>query len=83
MPELLRRYPPTDHKDFPLPLDMVYFCQPEGCLNVGQKRSGCGARDSSSFVFALTDKDSGILKKRKKLWFKKILEYITFFFFVF
>ncbi|CAG2060785.1 unnamed protein product [Timema podura] len=32
-PELLRRYPTEDHKDFPMPLDMVYFCQPEGlCL---------------------------------------------------
>ena len=29
-PQLLRRYPVEDHADFPLPLDMVYFCQPEG-----------------------------------------------------
>lgn len=59
LPELLRRYPPSDHADFPLPLDMVYFCQPEGCVSVGPRRTGTSVRDSSSFVFALTDKDSG------------------------
>merc|ERR1712183_712824 len=32
-PELLRRFPPTDHKDFPLPPDIVFFCQPEGCAS--------------------------------------------------
>ena len=30
-PQLLARYPHTDHPDFPLPRDMVYFCQPDGC----------------------------------------------------
>ncbi|XP_036319969.1 MAP kinase-activating death domain protein-like, partial [Rhagoletis pomonella] len=59
IPELLRRYPPTDHTDFPLPLDMVYFCQPEGCTSVGPRRTGSAIRDMTSFVFALTDKDSG------------------------
>ncbi|XP_014227945.1 MAP kinase-activating death domain protein isoform X4 [Trichogramma pretiosum] len=57
VPELLRRYPVDDHKDFPLPLDMVYFCQPEGCSSVGPKRTAL--RDSNSFTFTLTDKDSG------------------------
>ncbi|XP_074032253.1 LOW QUALITY PROTEIN: rab3 GDP-GTP exchange factor [Leptinotarsa decemlineata] len=56
-PELLRRYPIQDHKDFPMPLDMVYFCQPEGCSFVGPKRTAL--REASSFVFTLTDKDSG------------------------
>ena len=56
-PELLRRYPHTDHKDFPFPLDMVYFCQPEGCVSVGPKRMAL--REATSFVFTLTDKDSG------------------------
>ncbi|XP_018576848.1 MAP kinase-activating death domain protein isoform X6 [Anoplophora glabripennis] len=56
-PELLRRYPVQDHKDFPLPLDMVYFCQPEGCSSVGPRRTAL--REASSFVFTLTDKDSG------------------------
>lgn len=57
-PELLRRYPIDDHADFPLPLDMVYFCQPEGCLSLGNRRPG-DRRDVESFVFTLTDKDSG------------------------
>lgn len=58
-PELLRRYPIDDHADFPLPLDMVYFCQPEGCLSMGNRRPGDHRRDIDSFVFTLTDKDSG------------------------
>ncbi|KAG5872380.1 hypothetical protein JTB14_013571 [Gonioctena quinquepunctata] len=57
VPELLRRYPIQDHKDFPMPLDMVYFCQPEGCSSVGPKRTAL--REASSFVFTLTDKDCG------------------------
>ncbi|XP_023247845.1 MAP kinase-activating death domain protein [Copidosoma floridanum] len=57
VPELLRRYPLEDHKDFPLPLDMVYFCQPEGCSSAGPKRSA--QREANSFTFTLTDKDSG------------------------
>ena len=56
-PELLRRYPNEDHKDFPLPPDVVFFCQPEGCISVGPKR--LTLRDCTSFVFTLTDKDSG------------------------
>ncbi|XP_049779283.1 MAP kinase-activating death domain protein [Schistocerca cancellata] len=56
-PELLRRYPMEDHKDFPLPLDMVYFCQPEGCVSVGPRRTAL--REATSFVFTLTEKDSG------------------------
>ncbi|XP_068627547.1 MAP kinase-activating death domain protein [Battus philenor] len=60
-PELLRRYPLTNHDDFPLPLDMVYFCQPEGCVSVGARRqiAHVATRDTASFVFTLTDKDSG------------------------
>ena len=60
VPELLRRYPVEDHKDFPLPLDMVYFCQPEGCSSVGPKRTAL--REATSFTFTLTDKDSGSYK---------------------
>ncbi|XP_041053479.1 MAP kinase-activating death domain protein isoform X3 [Carcharodon carcharias] len=59
-PELLRRYPLEDHRDFPLPPDVVFFCQPEGCLSVRQKRTSL--RDDSSFVFTLTDKDSGVIR---------------------
>lgn len=56
LPELLRRYPPDDHKDFPLPPDVVYFCQPEGCINSNVRR--LSQRDTNSFVFALTEKDT-------------------------
>ena len=56
IPELLRRYPSEDHKDFPLPPDVVFFCQPEGCVSVGPRRMSL--RETNSFVFALTEKDT-------------------------
>jgi len=56
VPELLRRYPPNDHKDFPLPPDIVFFCQPEGCSFVKTKRSA--VREVNTFVFTLTEKDA-------------------------
>ncbi|XP_012580799.1 PREDICTED: MAP kinase-activating death domain protein isoform X18 [Condylura cristata] len=59
-PELLRRYPLEDHPEFPLPPDVVFFCQPEGCLSVRQRRTSL--RDDTSFVFTLTDKDSGVTR---------------------
>ncbi|XP_072278080.1 MAP kinase-activating death domain protein isoform X30 [Pyxicephalus adspersus] len=59
-PELLRRYPLEDFHEFPLPPDVVFFCQPEGCLSVRQKRMSL--RDDTSFVFTLTDKDSGVIR---------------------
>ncbi|NXJ65536.1 MADD protein, partial [Rostratula benghalensis] len=59
-PELLRRYPLEEHVDFPLPPDVVFFCQPEGCLSVRQKRMSF--RDDTSFVFTLTDKDTGVIR---------------------
>ena len=59
-PELLRRYPMEDHKDFILPPDVVFFCQPEGCISIGHKR--VGLQESNSFVFTLTDKDSGRMR---------------------
>lgn len=59
-PQLLRRYPLEDYHDFPLPPDVVFFCQPEGCLSIRQRR--VSLRDDSSFVFTLTDKDSGITR---------------------
>jgi hypothetical protein len=55
-PELLRRYPLEDHKDFALPPDVIFFCQPEGCINTGHQRTGF--RQLTSFVFTLTEKDS-------------------------
>ncbi|XP_053576310.1 MAP kinase-activating death domain protein [Bombina bombina] len=59
-PELLRRYPLEDYPEFPLPPDVVFFCQPEGCLSVRQKRMSL--RDDTSFVFTLTDKDSCLIR---------------------
>jgi len=56
-PEILRRYPPNDHEDFILPPDTAFFCQPEGCSTIGAKHMS--QRDRQSFIFALTDKDSG------------------------
>ena len=59
-PELLRRYPLEDHSDFPLPADVIFFCQPEGCISVGPKRMSL--RETTSFVFTLTEKDSGKIR---------------------
>ncbi|XP_036618104.1 MAP kinase-activating death domain protein [Trichosurus vulpecula] len=59
-PELLRRYPLEDYPEFPLPPDVVFFCQPEGCLSVRQRRMSL--RDDTSFVFTLTDKDTGVTR---------------------
>lgn len=59
IPELLRRYPITDHTDFALPLDVVFFCQPEGCLNTKKLT----ARDNNSFVFTLTEKDTSRVRQ--------------------
>ncbi|XP_045413972.1 MAP kinase-activating death domain protein isoform X35 [Lemur catta] len=59
-PELLRRYPLEDYAEFPLPPDVVFFCQPEGCLSVRQRRMSL--RDDTSFVFTLTDKDTGVTR---------------------
>ena len=55
-PELLRRYPLEDHKDFALPPDVIFFCQPEGCINTSHQRAGLN--QTTSFVFTLTEKDS-------------------------
>ncbi|XP_060847508.1 MAP kinase-activating death domain protein isoform X3 [Rhopalosiphum padi] len=55
-PELLRRYPAEDHKDFILPETMSYFCQPEGCVSFKHSRSE--SNKVTSFVFTLTDKDT-------------------------
>ncbi|XP_011309315.1 MAP kinase-activating death domain protein isoform X1 [Fopius arisanus] len=75
VPELLRRYPLEDHKDFPLPLDMVYFCQPEGCTSVGPKRTAL--REATSFTFTLTDKDSGKTRYGTCVNFYRPVERIT------
>ena len=75
-PQLLARYPLTDHQDFPLPRDMVYFCQPDGCHWTYSRRQAAKVRlsqwrvflsieniqEKTTFVFTLTDKDSGITR---------------------
>ena len=47
-------------QDFPLPRDMVYFCQPDGTTFTYKRRPA--AREKTSFIFTLTDKDSGITR---------------------
>ncbi|KRX55567.1 MAP kinase-activating death domain protein, partial [Trichinella sp. T9] len=58
--ELLRRYPSSNHDDFVLPLDVVHFCQPDGCtVSAGSMST---SRDATNFVFTLTEKDSNKLR---------------------
>ncbi len=67
-PELLRVYPPTNHSDFTLPSDIVFFCQPEGCYNTSsrsifkeRRHTGDGRGQNMKteyFSFTLTDKES-------------------------
>ena len=71
-PELLRMYPPQNHSDFPLPSDIVYFCQPEGCYNTSSRSFILDPRHSGGrlpkdikmefFTFMLTDKESNIAR---------------------
>ncbi|OQV14717.1 MAP kinase-activating death domain protein [Hypsibius exemplaris] len=56
-PQLLRRYPVADHKDFALPFEIAYFCQPEGNFTFKPKTSS-DVRRTSSFTFTLTEKDT-------------------------
>ena len=58
-PELLRCFPEDPYSDFPLPLDVVFFCQPEGCVSASKRLS---LKDTNSFVFTLTEKDSGVVR---------------------
>ncbi|GAV00192.1 hypothetical protein RvY_11076 [Ramazzottius varieornatus] len=60
-PQMLRRYPVDDHKDFPLPFEIAYFCQPEGNFTFRPKTSS-DIRRTSSFTFSLTDKDSAKIR---------------------
>lgn len=55
-PDLLRRFPEEDHKDFALPKDIVCFCQPEGCITTAGRLSEYNK--VSSFVFTISDKDT-------------------------
>ncbi len=66
-PELLRMYPPTSYKNFNLPPDIAYFCQPEGCYSTTSKSfmletqmngQPVEAIKTEFFTFTLTDKES-------------------------
>ena len=48
-PQLLRRFPEEDHDDFPLPLNVVTFCQPEGCFTIGENTSTNSNNHSKEF----------------------------------
>ncbi|CAJ0938342.1 unnamed protein product, partial [Mesorhabditis belari] len=61
-PELLRRYPTDDHKDFYLPTDVTVFCQPEGCPTINYSNRERRAKDSQFFVFMLTEKDTSRIR---------------------
>lgn len=59
-PKLLRRYPADDYEDFPLPNDVVFFCQPDGCLcsfdeQVIEESDG---ELKITFPFTLTEKET-------------------------
>ena len=55
-PQTLRKFPTEDYNDFYFPPDVVFFCQPEGSCTVTKKIS---LRQATTFVFTLTDKESG------------------------
>lgn len=57
---LLRRFPPDDHDDFPLPSNVSSFCQPEGYTAEADELAV--PKDSSTFLFTLTDKDSNVTR---------------------
>ncbi|XP_076817752.1 MAP kinase-activating death domain protein-like isoform X3 [Clavelina lepadiformis] len=61
-PVLLHRYPEKDHNGYIFPNDVCYFCQPEGCINVCRRPNRILHEDTSSFVFTLTEKDSGHIR---------------------
>ncbi|KAL6724495.1 hypothetical protein Aduo_019382 [Ancylostoma duodenale] len=61
-PEILRRYPTDDHKDFFLPTDVTVFCQPEGCVTLNSHSRRGQSRDPQFFVFMLTEKDSAKIR---------------------
>ncbi|OON20464.1 DENN domain protein, partial [Opisthorchis viverrini] len=69
-PQLLRCYPNTNHKDFELPKEVVFFCQPDGCLISNRSTADLGPE---SFIFTLTDKDTGKVRFGISLNFFRLL----------
>ena len=51
-PKVLRKFPPENHQDFPLPSDVSYFCIPDGCYVL--------VNEPECHVFMLTDTQSNV-----------------------
>ena len=51
-PKVLRKFPAKNRSDFPLPLDVSYFCLPDGCY--------VSVSEPECHVFMLTDTQSNI-----------------------
>ena len=51
-PSILRRFPEVDDPDFPLAHNVVYFCQPEGCVKERNREA--------SHVFMLTNTETNV-----------------------
>ncbi|KAL5252649.1 hypothetical protein ACHWQZ_G015437 [Mnemiopsis leidyi] len=52
-PQVVDRYPEKNHEDYPLPQDVEFFAQPEGCTVLSPLETL--PKESVSFVFMLTD----------------------------
>lgn len=57
---ILKQFPPLEHEDFPLPLETVYFCQPDSLTR--EDIQDLLLSDTSSFLFTLTDKDKNRIR---------------------
>ena len=51
-PAILRKFPAADHPDCPLANNVVYFCQPEGCVKEKKKEA--------SHIFMLTNTETNV-----------------------
>ena len=58
-PKLLRRIPERDVLGSPLPPDVVFFCQPDGCYICDMTREEM-MEQQKLFIFCLTEKDSNV-----------------------
>ena len=58
-PKLLRRIPEADIHNSPLPPDVVFFCQPDGCYTAEMTHTEM-LEQQKLFLFCLTEKDSNV-----------------------
>lgn len=58
-PKLLRRIPQEDIRGSPLPPDVIYFCQPDGCYSARMTLEEM-MEQQKLFLFCLTEKDSNV-----------------------